>query len=473
MNDLVESFSGIRGIYGKSITEDLAKRYVFCYCQMQKPKVVVVGGDSRPSTLALKKAVILACKNCGIVKIIDIGVLPIQAAEYSVLKFKTSGGIYISASHNEPEYNGWKILKQDGALLYPQQASQLIEKVHKLPLKFSLKKARKSESRVYKKQAKAINAYVDYVVKKLGAKVVQVIKQSGLKIILDPNGGSSIEVWKKILPLLKIKAKIINANSGEFNRLVEPNVESLAYLNKEMARSDFAFAAGFDSDADRVEFVINPKSDFAKKMGSVVNGNYVLALACDAVLKGTQNQVVVTNDVTAYLVRDVIAKYKAKIKEVEVGEMVVVEEMEKQKSLVGGEGSNGGVIIPAIKCRDGILTTLLFLKLLAETGKSLPDILEKYPKYYSDRVAIKCSPNAAIAIREKLENYFTKKGWQIKKTGDETGGLKALLDKNSYVWFRQSKTEPASFRIIADADNKEKVKNLLTEGIKAFQKFSQ
>ncbi len=471
--DLIESFSGIRGIYGSGITPDLLRRYVFCFCQLfqGKLKTVVVGGDTRPSTLILKKSAIKAFTDCGIKRIIDVGVLPIQVCEYSILKFKADGGFYITASHNEPNYNGWKILKKDGALLYAEQSEKLIENVHGLADNFSLPVSKKA-SRVCKKQIEAINAYIDYIFKKLGAKTLQTIKKSGLKIILDPNGGSSIAVWQKVLSRLKIKAKVVNGRLGEFNRLVEPNVESLAYLNKEMAGSGFAFAAGFDSDADRVEFVISPQSDFAKEMGSVVNGNYVLALACDAMLSGTLGQTVVTNDVTAYLVRDVIEKFRAKMKEVEVGEMVVVEEMEKQKSIIGGEGSNGGVIIPPIKCRDGIFTTLLFLKLLSLKRKNLADILQEYPKYYSDRVTLKCSPESAIAIRKKIEDYFRQKGWQVKKTGDETGGLKAFLDKNSYVWFRQSKTEPGSFRIIADADNKEKVKKLLEEGIKAFNKMS-
>jgi len=415
--------------------------------------------------------VIDSFKKLGVKKIIDVGVLPIQVCEYFILKFKADGGFFISASHNEPNYNGWKILKQDGALLYAKQSEELIEKVHSLPNDFELPVCQ-ATARVYKKQTQALNAYCNYVLKKLGEKAKKAIGKSGLRIILDPNGGSSVAIWQKIVKKLKIKAKIVNTKPGEFKRLVEPNVESLAYLNKEISRGNFAFAAGFDSDADRVEFVIDAKSKFAREMGPVVNGNYVLALACEAVLQGTKNQIVPTNDVTAYLVRDVIVKYKAKMKEVEVGEMVVVEEMERQKSLVGGEGSNGGVIIPPIKCRDGILTTLLFLKLLSLKRKKLEDILEEYPNYYSARMAANCPPKSAIAIRKKIEDYFKRKGWPVKKTGDETGGLKALLDKNSYVWFRQSKTEPGSFRIIADGDNKEKVKNLLREGVKAFNKFN-
>ena len=133
-NDLIESFSGIRGIYGSGITADLLRRYVFCYCQLfgNKLKTVVVAGDTRPSTGALKRAAISVFRYGGVKKIINLGVVPIQVAEYFILKSKANGGIYITASHNEPEFNGWKFLKNDGALIYAAQSERLIEMVHKL-----------------------------------------------------------------------------------------------------------------------------------------------------------------------------------------------------------------------------------------------------------------------------------------------------------------------------------------------------
>ena len=58
---------------------------------------------------------------------IDVGILPIQVLEYAVVKFGADGGVYVSASHNEPEYNGFKFLKEDGAVLYVEQFNKFIE----------------------------------------------------------------------------------------------------------------------------------------------------------------------------------------------------------------------------------------------------------------------------------------------------------------------------------------------------------
>lgn len=480
-NDLIESFSGVRGVYGSGITADLLRRYIFCYCKLLKGrlKIVVIGGDTRPSTLVLKKAAIVAFLACGVKKIIDVGIVPVQVCQYAILKFKADGGIYITASHNEPEFNGWKILKNDGAIIYARQSEKLIDAVHRIKLpEFGLKGLdslgqRKSVScRVADKQQEALDYYIKYVLARLGAATVQDIKKAGFQILLDPNGGSAIKVLKKLLSLLKVRAQFVNDKAGHFNRLVEPNKESLAYLDKYLERGQFEFAAGFDCDADRVELVVASQTAYARDLGPVVSGNYVLSLACEAMLSGTEKQVVVVNDATAYLVRDVIKKYGAVIKEVEVGEMVVVEEMEKQKSLIGGEGSNGGVIIPPIKCRDGIMTLCLILKLMAQSKKKFSDILENYPRYHWSHNKLVCQAEKSLQAKKILENYYRKKGYKIKKTGDQSGGLKALADESNFIWFRQSKTEPGAFRCYVEGNNKKLVEKLANEGLILFKKFS-
>lgn len=471
--DLVESFSGIRGIYGKSITEEFAKNYIFCYCNLFGDKIskLVVGGDTRPSTDNLKQAILQALGHCGVKQVIDVGTVPIQVATYAVQKFQAQGAAYISASHNEPEYNGWKLLKEDGAILYADQAEKLIAMVHSFQGRPLKKPAVTFE--IIDKQEEAVRAYIEFVLEIVGRDALKKIKKSRLKILADPNGGAGINVLAKLFQALGVTYEIVNDELGKFSRLIEPKAESLAPLAEKMRREQFDFACGFDCDSDRVEFVLSPESDFAKRMGTpIVSGHYILALACDAALRGTENQVVVVNDATSYLVRDVILKYKAIIKEVEVGETNVVSEMEKNNGLIGGEGSCSGVIIFPLKCRDGIMSVALILKMLAERGKSLSEILEDYPQYYSDRTKLQCPPDRAIAIREKIEQYFGGQGCKIQKTGDETGGLKVLVDKNSFIFFRQSKTEPGIFRIHTEGDgSREKVQKMLQQGIAIFNQL--
>ncbi len=468
--DLVESFSGIRGIYGKAITEQLARQYAFCYCQLfpTKRDCLLIGGDSRVSTPALQEAIIKTFQNCGVKTIINVGVVPIQAAEYALQKFKAQGGVYISASHNEPEYNGFKFLKEDGAILYPEQSEKLIKAVHNL--KESLPSEAPGSVESFDKHNEAVINYIDYVLEKIGSEAVAKIKNANFKILADPNGGSAINVLDKLFFRLGVEAKIVNNQIGRFNRLVEPNRQSLAPLAKELEDGKFEFACGFDCDADRVELIINPNSQFAKEMGVVVSGHYVLALACDGLLAGTENEIVVVNSATSCLVRDVIKKHQAEMKMVEVGEMNVVKAMEENKSIIGGEGSSSGVIIPPIKCRDGIISIVLILKMLAEKKKTLLEILQGYPKYYSARTKVFCQPEQSIGIKRKIGEYFKEQGYETKELGGETGSLDVFIDNNSFIFFRQSKTESGAFRIHTEGDGKEKVSQMLKQGIEAFNK---
>lgn len=467
--NLIESVSGIRGVYGQSIDEQLVQKYALAYFKLFKKRdCLVIGGDSRLSTQVLKKAFIKVFSQCGVEKIIDIGTVPVQVCEYAVIKFKAQGGVYITASHNEPEYNGWKFLKEDGALLTINQSKRLIglakkerieERANRQLIALNVK--------IVKQNKLAVNDYIDFILQRLDRQSINQIKKAKFKILADPNGGSAIAVLSRLFNKLGVEAQIINNKLGRFNRLIEPNQKSLAYLALKLKSKQFAFACGFDCDADRVELVLPPDSGFAKSMGSaVISGNYVLALACEAVLAGTKGQTVVINDATSYLIRDIIKKYQAKIREAEVGEMSIVEKMEKYKSLISGEGSNGGVIMPPIKCRDGIMTVVLILKMMAQSGKTLSEILDSYPRYFSQRIKLACLPAQSIKIKNRLESHYKVKGYGIKKTGGKDGGLKIYFDHNSFLWLRQSKTEANVLRLIADGDDRLKVKKILEEGIK-------
>ena len=281
-----------------------------------------------------------------------------------------------------------------------------------------------------------------------------------------------VTVLSKLFGGLGVRAKIINSEFGDFNHMIEPNAESMAPIAKKLENGSFEFGCGFDCDSDRVELVVSLHSDYALEMGPVISGQYVLALACDIRLEGTRDQVVITNDCTSYLVRDVIKKHNATVKEVEVGEINVVKEMEKHKGIIGGEGSNGGVVFPPIRCRDAITTVAIMLKMISEKEKSLVQILRDYPKYYSSRAKVYCSIEEIPALKLRLEKYYKKNGYQIKKTGGVTGGLKVIIDENSFIWFRQSKSEPGGvFRIISDGNEHKKVEDLLQQGVEAFNEF--
>ena len=458
---LVQSFSGIRGIYGKDLTEGIAIKYAHSFLNFLKRKsgkknvTLILGMDTRPSGIKIADA-ILGILDCNF---IDVGIMPTPAIEFAVRHFDADGGIIITASHNEPYWNGFKFLADDGAVLSESDMHKVIKNFK------SLKDFHKvQERKILEKNSETIKKYSEFLFDIIGPENIEKIKNSRQKIVIDPNGGAGVAA-KKILEQAGVEVIGVNMTYGEFKRKVEPSEDSLFYLKNAIDENKADFAAGFDCDADRVEILMQD--------GQLLSGNYILALVVQETLskiKNPKSQTVVVNDATSNLVRAVAEKFGAKVKEVEVGETNVVEEMRKLKSIVGGEGSSGGAIISPSKCRDGILTLLTVLSIAAKKEKKLNDIIDELPKYYTSRKKIEFDAATHDNIKKFIKKYYIKKGFEIIESGGIKGGLKIITGKNSFAWFRASKTESNIFRIITDSDKEEEAQKLIDEAAGVFER---
>jgi len=447
MSRLVESFSGVRGIFGEDINEKFARQYAAAYYTLLKNKLhkepkIIIGRDTRSSG----KAIAEAMKDV-LPDVIELDVVTTPMIEFAVREYKADGGIIITASHNEPRYNGFKFLWNDGALLRPKDMERLIKLRKK---NVNVKKTRKKTE---KKHNDIINKYIKFVLKILGKEDVERIKKYGFKIVADPNGGSAVIVIEELLKKLGVNFVGVNMQESEFKRAIEPKKESLSYLAEIIKKEKADFAVGFDCDADRAEIML--------ENSEIVSGNHVLALILDEVAE--KNSTIVINDVVSGMVRKVAEKHSVKIKEVEVGEINVIDGMQKTNAILGGEST--GTVLKESTCRDGLLALGMILRIIAKRGKSLKELLEELPRYYTiqDNFHVK-KPRE---IREKIEHFFSD--YKITRQGNETGSLKIHID-GSFLWFRASKTERGVFRAIADSPSKEKAEDLIRQGKEVFEK---
>ena len=438
---LVTSFSGIRGIYGRELTDSIARRFGYCYDSFlgSGKKKVIVGMDTRKSGEQLKQAIFDSMD----AEFIDVGIVSTPAVELAVREYNADGGVMITASHNEPEYNGFKFLDKDGAVLRERDINAVIEdyrEIEKLSEeefldKLSTNKKELQVKNIIKKKKDILDRYYRFLNKTTNKNSFFEKNHKQLKkirILIDPNGGSGI-VAKDILERFGVNVVSINDKAGAFKRLVEPNEKSLSYLKDKV--KGFSFAAGFDCDADRVELMLSD--------GSLVNGNYVLALCAYAM----NAKKIVVNDSTSSLINEIVPE----VIETEVGEINVVDKMYEAKSDISGEGSNGGVIVKPSRCRDGILTLLVIIRLLINKNRSLGEIISGFPKYYTKAQKIK-GVKFGDNLKDRIINYYEKKGFVIKK---QKTSIKAVKE-NSFVWFRRSKTEDCVLRVIVDSDTNEK-----------------
>ncbi|MBW2978284.1 hypothetical protein KY331_05555 [Candidatus Woesearchaeota archaeon] len=471
---LTESFSGIRGLFTKDLTKEVIENYALSFSNFLKKKnpkpLILLGMDTRPSSPIIKEDMKRIFIKQGI-DVYDVGFNSTPAIQHGVRFYKADGGVIISASHNEPIWNGWKFLRSTGSVLKPAEIQEVIDN-SKNPKKEELEARGKCEDR----GAELRKSYVDFILSIVGEKGILKIQNANFKVVVDPNGGAAATIIKELLKRLNIKVIEKNMELGVFNRLIEPNEKSLAYLSFYVESLQADIGAGWDCDGDRVELVIPNSSRFSKERGRMLSGQYILALLIEAVLadyKG-KNKVVVINDATSSLIKEVAKKHGAKTVEVEVGEINVVDKMDELKAPVGGEGSSSGGIFPPSKCRDGVLSLAIILRLMAERNKKVTEILEEFPAYFNSRSDIKCDPDIAIRLRQRLEQYWKNQPHikEIRKTGDETGGLKIIREETKegpgWIWYRASKTEAGLFRIITDTKDREYSEKLLGMGEKAF-----
>jgi len=446
---LIESFSGIRGVYNSELTPEIVKKYAYAYLESFLKKnsdgliKIAIGRDSRKSGDEIFN---LFCEvlDC---EILNLGIASTPVVENAVRKFGCDGGVIITASHNEPEYNGFKFLGKNGAVLNPEEVRRVIEKFNEIrdnDLSFEI-----NNQFVEDYHYSALGSYIGFMREILGD-----VNLNGIKILVDPNGGAGV-FSKIIFDEFGVEAVYVNMNAGEFNRIVEPNLNSLNYLCDKVVNENVDFAVGFDCDADRVEILLDN--------GQLVSGNEILAITVDDILSKGFKSPVVVNDATSYLIKEVVDKYNNDFVEVEVGETNVVNKMCDIGSIVGGEGSNGGVIIGDSKCRDGVLGTLYLLKILKEKNKKLNDLIGELPKYYYFKEKIELDRDFDL-VRFNLIKYYSDKGFEVMETGGKNGGLKFVDKGGSWVWFRQSKTESGVLRIVVDSKDESFAKELIREG---------
>jgi len=453
---MLESFSGVRGIWGNDLSKEHIKKYaisLYYFLQEKENKKnlkIIIGRDSRPSGKEISDEFIKYFLDFGI-DVIDVGLRPTPVIENAVRSFKADLGLIITASHNPPEHNGWKILEKRGNVLYPEEMEMVIANTKK---DLELPKY-KTKGDLYQKSLEALNDYILFLEETLEETGIkkEIFLHKNLKILADPNGGAASQITPSILKRLKIDCLEVNNEIGKFERQIEPNKKSLAYLQEMLQKDEFTLAAGFDCDADRVELV-------SKKYG-VVSGQYVLGLISEYLLGRLESKKgrFVSNDATSYLVKDIVLKNNFSWFEAEVGEVNIVKEHDKNAIVLGGEGSSGGVIIPSSRCRDGIMTVVFVLAFLAESDLSLDEALDLLPRYYTFVDKIKTNSTwekFRIEIIEKIK----KENLSFKTTGDKTGGVKVFF-KNAWFWFRGSKTEEGVIRIMSDSKNEILAKELL------------
>jgi phosphomannomutase/phosphoglucomutase len=371
------------------------------------------------------------------------GMAPTPALQYAVKNHRIDGGVIITASHNPPEYNGIKVIWNDGIEISHEQETE-IENIYfenkQVLAEWNELGAKHELSGVNAEYTEAIKKHVD------AAKIAK--KQ--YHVVVDAANSVGALTAPTLLRELGCKVTSVNANiDGTFpGRPPEPRPENLKEIAVTVKAVGADLGVAFDGDADR--------SIFIDENGEVYWGDKTFALIAKYFWRENPHAKIVTPVSSSTLIKDVSDANKGEIVWTKVGSVTVSQTMKELKAKLGGE-ENGGVFYgPHQAVRDGAMTTALILEIMAKTGEKLSTLISEQPQYFLEKGKVECSEDKKEKVLEKLLEQV--KGLNISAID----GVKIWFEDKSAILVRPSGTEPI-YRLYAEAKNQEKALKLVED----------
>ncbi|MHC4694673.1 MAG: phosphoglucosamine mutase [Planctomycetota bacterium] len=433
--ELIISISGMRGIVGENLTSPIAEQYGCAFGSFLKNRAagkseklsVCIGRDPRPSGEMLKSAVAEGLCRVGI-DVIDLGLVTTPCVGIMVKELGCSGGVVVTASHNPAKYNGIKLLLDNGIAPPPDAAEQIKQCFFKKQFTFV-------DSQDCGKVTSNEQTDTIHIEKVLAIVDRDVISERKFNVVLDSVNGAGGRVTKKLLAELGCVVTAINDElSGVFAHVPEPVAENLTGLCEavKVERADIGFAQ--DPDADRLAIV--------DENGTYIGEEYTLALAAKYIFSRKTGKAS-TNLSTSRMLDDVAEKAGGRVVRTPVGEANVAAAMLEHDCIIGGEGNGGVIDLRVSPVRDSLVGIALVLQLMAETGKSISELVSEIGGYYMSKDKFTADKSQALQILDSAKEVFADAGLN---TAD---GCRFDFD-DGWLHLRSSNTEPV-MRIIVEA----------------------
>ena len=445
---------GWRAIIDKEFTDEnvkIAVQAVADYIKenCDKSKKVVVGYDTRRKSKEFGEDAASVFTGNGIPTILADRPSPTPSVSYAIKQRKMAGGIMITASHNPAEYNGLKYKADyagsaDPAITKKIEANLYKNKVNEKSIESAKKEGLLGVENIIPPHLSFISGYVDN----------NLLKNQNLKVLIDIMYGAGDHYMEELLKGTSHKVTTMHDElDPNFGGIApEPNSKNLAELMEKTKKGNYDIGLATDGDVDRAGCV---SSD-----GKLLTGHKLMTLLLlhfieDKKMTGS----VVQTICGTVMIERICKKYNIKLHETPVGFKYICDIMRKEEVLLGGEETGGIGFKNSMPERDGLLTCLLMLEMLAHRGKGVREILsdaeKEYGKFYYQRKDMKYPDDKKkILIQHLIDNppkNIMGKRIVDMKTYD---GVKFLCEDESWLLFRLSGTEP-KVRLYSEAQSDE------------------
>lgn len=456
MTEIKFGTDGWRAIIAKDYTVDNVRRVAKATALWMKKNDqsrALIGYDCRFGGLMFTQETARVLASEGITCLVGDDIATTPMVSLGVVHKEAHLGVVITASHNPPSYNGYKLKSIHGGPMVPAQIAEvealIPDETHEPEKSFE-----EYQENGMIEMISLEDLYVDHIHKNFD---FEAIHQSDIKLAYDSMYGTGQEVMKRLFP--DAHHLHCDRNPGFHGQAPEPIHRNLKELSELLAsHSEYNLGLAHDGDGDRIGLY--------DENGQFVDSHHILLLLLYYLYeyKNETGDVIITFSVTDKM-KKLAEMYGLDVEVTKIGFKYIAEIMTERKVLVGGEESGGLAVAGHIPERDGIWVGLIIMEFMAKTGKSLNDLIaevyEKVGAFSFDRDDMHIAEDKKWQIIEHCKtNPFQKIGdYKVLKVED-IDGYKFLLENEAWVMIRPSGTEPV-LRVYAQASSPEEVRKVL------------
>lgn len=447
---------GWRAIIAQEFTTDNVARVAKAtadWIKMSGNPTVVIGHDCRFAGELFAEVTAKVCCEEGITVHIAKDFVSTPMVSLGAFKLNAFAGVVITASHNPPSYNGFKLKSGYGGPTVPEEIARvesMIPAEHPIPT---------TSLAEYEKQGKLHwvdleQMYFEHVVENFD---LNAINNSGIRLGFDAMYGAGQRIAQRILTNMSVLH--CDENPGFKGQAPEPIHRNLLELSN-LIKNDPLLQCGLanDGDADRIGMYDGE--------GNFVDSHHIILLLIHYLhhYKGYHGKVVIAFSVSEKVKR-LCEHYGIDYEVTQIGFKYICGKMVVEDVLVGGEESGGIAVKGHVPERDGIWCGLLLLEFMAKTGKNLSQLIDEVyaitGSFFFDRNDLHLTEQLKTQIMDNCKNntYTSFGNYTVQKV-ETIDGYKFHLNETSWVMIRASGTEPL-LRVYAESPNQAETENIL------------
>ncbi len=438
----------IRGIAGEDMNEEdvaLIGKGVGTYLRQQGARQISVGRDCRLTSAPYGKRLIAGLRSTGC-DVIDIGVCPTPVFYFSIEHLKTGGGVMITASHNPPEYNGFKLCCGLDSI-HGKEIQRIRE---------SIGHRRFDEGSGGLESADVIPAYSEFVTGNIRL-------TKALRVGVDGGNGTSGPLAVPILQRLGCEVHDIYCNmDGRFpNHEADPTVlKNMQDLIALVRANHLDLGIGFDGDGDRIGVV--------DENGDIIFGDKLMIIYAREILTRKPGATFISEVKCSQTMYDDIAKHGGRAIMWKAGHSLIKKKMKEENAELAGEMSGHMFFKDRyFGFDDATYAACRLLEILADSGKRISQLLEGIPATYTTpEIRMKCPDSVKFALVQQVTDHFRQHYEVI-----DIDGVRVLFE-DGWGLVRASNTQPALvLRFEALSQNRlEEIQHLVESTLKDVSK---